>query len=97
MMPLLFRCIQFKMKSAATALNTVLASAHKRPSSEPPGATRQQAIAKTSTYQNPSAIVVFVVLVFNVYATRGLEPISYRGALLYHSCTCHCIRFYTIC
>jgi hypothetical protein len=38
-----------KKKSAATALSTVLASAQtpKRPSSEPHGAARQQAIAKT--------------------------------------------------
>jgi hypothetical protein len=59
-------------KSAATALNALLASAcTQRPSSELHGATRQQqAIAKTpakwSAHQIPSAIVVFVVLVFKV-------------------------------
>jgi hypothetical protein len=41
-----------------------------RPSSEPHGATRQQAIAKTpaklSVYQIQSVIVVFVALVFKV-------------------------------
>jgi hypothetical protein len=41
-----------------------------RPSSEPHGATRKQAIAKTpaklSAYQFPSVIFVFVVLVFKV-------------------------------
>jgi hypothetical protein len=50
---------QLKKKSTPTALNTVLASA-----------ARQQAIAKTpakwSAYQIPSAIVVFVILVFKV-------------------------------
>jgi hypothetical protein len=50
---------QLKKKSAPTALNTVLASA-----------ARKQAIAKTppkwSAYQIPSAIVVFVILVFKV-------------------------------
>jgi hypothetical protein len=62
--------------------------------SKPHWATRQQAIAKTPAkwyvYQIPSVIVVFVILVFKVYfvkflfpkATRGFEPISYRGALL---------------
>jgi hypothetical protein len=45
--------------------------------------------AKWSVYQIPSVIVVFVVLVCKVQfvriipkATRGLEPINYRGALL---------------
>jgi hypothetical protein len=41
----------------------------KRSNSEPHGATRQQAIAKTpakwSAYQIPSVIVVFVILVFS--------------------------------
>jgi hypothetical protein len=66
---------------------------YKWSSSEPHGATRQQAIAETpakwSTYQIPSVIVVFVVLFVRLSlqvsfpkATRGLAPISYRGALL---------------
>jgi hypothetical protein len=45
-------------------------SSHIRPSSEPHGAIRQQAIAKTpakrSAYQIPSISVVFVFLVFKV-------------------------------
>jgi hypothetical protein len=49
---------QLKKKSAATALNTVLTSAHTQTACEPHGATRQQAIAKTpakwSAYQIPS-------------------------------------------
>jgi hypothetical protein len=43
----------------------------KWPNSEPYGATRQQAIVKTtakwSAHQIPSVIVVFVILVFEVY------------------------------
>jgi hypothetical protein len=58
---------QLKKKSAATALNTVLATVHIQ-NSKPHGATRQQAIWKTpakwSAYQIPSVIVVFVILVF---------------------------------
>jgi inorganic triphosphatase YgiF len=62
---------QLKKKSAATALNAVIASAHtKWPNSKPLWATRQQAIAKTpanlSAYQIPSVIVVFVILVFKI-------------------------------
>jgi hypothetical protein len=61
---------------------------------QPLWATRQQAIAETpakwSAYQIRSVIVVFVVLVFKGLvckflfpkATRGFEPISYRGVLL---------------
>jgi hypothetical protein len=62
---------QLKKKSAATALNTVLASAHiQMISNKPHWATRQQAITKTpakwSAYQFPSVIVVFVILVFKI-------------------------------
>jgi hypothetical protein len=62
---------QLKKKSAATALNTVSPKrTSKWPNSEPHGATRQQAIAKTpaklSAYQILSVIVVFVILVFMV-------------------------------
>jgi hypothetical protein len=62
---------QLKKKSAATSLNTVLASAHvQMANSKPCWATRQQAIAKTpakwSAYQIPSVIVVFVILVVKV-------------------------------
>jgi hypothetical protein len=41
--------------------------------------------AKWSAYQIPSVIVVFVILIFKFLfpkASRGFEPISYRGALL---------------
>jgi hypothetical protein len=57
-----------------------------RPNSEPHGATRQQATAKTSAKRSAYRIPVFVVLVCQSHsspkATRGLEPISCRGALL---------------
>jgi hypothetical protein len=56
-----------KEESAATALNTELASVHTQMTR---GATRQQAIAKTPAkwpaYQIPSVIVVFVISVFKV-------------------------------
>jgi hypothetical protein len=80
---------QLLKKSSATALSTALASEH----SKPHGATRQKAIAKTlaklSAYQIPS-VIVFLILVFKVSfvclvslnATRGIEIISYRAALL---------------
>jgi hypothetical protein len=61
---------QWKKKSASTALNTVLASAHIQMTSKPDGATRQQAIAKTpakwSAYQIASIVDVFVILVVKV-------------------------------
>jgi hypothetical protein len=64
---------QLKKKSAATALNIVLASAHIQMTQQykPHWATRQQAIAKTpakwTAYQIPSVIVVFVFLVLKVW------------------------------
>jgi hypothetical protein len=62
---------QLKKKSAATALNIVLASAHIQMTySKPHWATRQQAIEKTpakwSVYQIHSVIVVFVILIFKI-------------------------------
>jgi hypothetical protein len=53
----------------------------KRPSNEPHGATRQQAIAKTlakgSAYQIPSVIVVLIVLVCKVWFV-SLIPKSHK-------------------
>jgi uncharacterized membrane protein len=53
----------------------------KWPNSKPHGANRQQAIVKTpakwSTYQIPSVIVVFVVLVFKVQFV-SLIPKSHK-------------------
>jgi hypothetical protein len=67
---------QLKKKSAATALNTVLPQrTHKLPSSEPHGATRQQAIAKTPanwfSYLIPRLIIVFVVLFFQALVCKS--------------------------
>jgi hypothetical protein len=65
----------------------------KLPNSKPNWATRQQAIAtkpaKWSAYQIPSVIVASVILVLRFSlqvlfpkATKGLEPVSYRGVLV---------------
>jgi hypothetical protein len=52
-----------KEESAATAVNTVFASAHtQRRCSEPHGATRQQTTTKTPANQISSAIVIFEIL-----------------------------------
>jgi hypothetical protein len=58
----------------------------KRPSSEPHGATRQQAIAKTPAkryaYQILSALVLFVFIVFEV-SFVSLFPTSYNRLSTY--------------
>jgi hypothetical protein len=48
----------------------------KQPSSEPHGATRQQAIANTPAYQIPSVIVVFVVLVCKSHSQKQQEALN---------------------
>jgi hypothetical protein len=59
--------------------------------------------AKRSAYQIHSETAVFVVLVCRVWfvsfpkATRGLEPISYRGALLSTLLHATVYLFHTIC
>jgi hypothetical protein len=94
--------------ASAILHHTAVLISPKHPSSEHHGATRQQAIVKTtakwSAYHIPSVIVVFVVLVSKVQSV-SLIPKSLKRPWTYqlqrtateHSSTCHCIRLYTIC
>jgi hypothetical protein len=79
----------------------------KQPSSEPHGATRQYAIAKTpakwSAYKIPSVIVVFVVLVCKVQCASLIDkshkrPWTYQlqRSATEHSSTRHCMFLHNL-